>query len=175
MTRKIFATTALTALLAAPLAYADEATPLDVGGDSPRITNDGRETTVGSTDGRAAVATERPGIGIAEYDFTRSTVTEAEFNALAASPGADFETQDGVVLGQVQNVMFDAQGNPELVVDLRNDSGIDAETLVVTLLPNSFALVNGAMVLDTTADELFLKAEQGSVANSAERTTVIVM
>ncbi|MDF1727375.1 MAG: hypothetical protein P1U53_06465 [Sulfitobacter sp.] len=175
MTRNILATTALTALLAAPVAFADEATPLDIGGDSPEITHDGGETVVGSTDGRAAVATERPGIGIAEYDPTRATVTEAEFDVLRASPGADFETQDGVRLGVVQDVMFDAQGNPEMVVNLLNDTQIEADTLVVTLLPGSFTLVNNALLIDTTADELYLKAQQGAKRNDENRTTVIVM
>ena len=176
MTRKfLLTTTTIATLIAAPAAFASQDSASDLTGNSPAITEGGNANVVGSTAGTPEVATKRPGIGIAEYDPTRMAMTEEQYAALAASVGAAFKTQDDEILGYIDGVTFDAQGNPELVVDLLDDTKIDAETLVVTLLPESVTLRNGMIYLDTTADELYLKAQSGSKRDDETRTTVIVM
>lgn len=174
MTRSILkTTTVIAALAAAPMALADQDSMTDATGNSPAITEGGDANVVGSipTDER----TKRYNIGDSEYDPTRMAMPEAEYNALRASVGAEFKTNEGKVMGVIENVMFDAQGNPELVVDLNNDTKIDAETLVVTLLPESVVLRDGLIFLDTSEDELYNKALAGSKRDDETRTTVIVM
>ena len=174
MKRILAATTALS-LMAAPVAFAANDSASDLKGNSPAITEGGNANVVGSINNTTEVAPARPGIGISEYDPTRMTMTEEQYNAIAATVGAEFKTQDEEILGYVTNVTFDAQGNPELVVDLVDDTKIDAETLVVTLLPESVIIQDGRLIIDTTADELYLKAQSGSKRDDETRTTVIVM
>ncbi len=175
MTRSfLITTTTIATLIAAPMAFASDDSASDLTGNSPAITEGGQANVVGSST-PGDLATKRPGIGIAEYDPTRMAMPKSEYDALIASVGADFKTQDGEVLGVVENLTFDAQGNPEMVVDLVSDTKIDAETLVVTLLPESVELRDGKIFLDTTADELYLKAQDGSKRDDETRTTVIVM
>ncbi|MCX7559486.1 hypothetical protein OS190_07870 [Sulfitobacter sp. F26204] len=175
MTRKFLMTsTTIATLIAAPMAFAAENSASDLQGNSPAVTEGGNKNVVGST-ANSDIATKRVGLGIAEYDATRMVTTKEEYQALARSVGADFKTQDNEVLGVVDGVTFDAQGNPELVVNLNDDSKIDADTLVVTLLPESLTLRDGKIFLDTTADELYLKAQDGSKRDDETRTTVIVM
>lgn len=175
MTRSFLATTTtIAALIAAPMALASQDSMTDVTGNSPAITEGGDTNVVGSTASNSE-NTKRYGIGDSAYDPTRMAMSEAEYNALGRSIGAEFKTQDGVVLGMVEDVMVDAQGNPELVVDLNNDTKIDADTLVVTLLPDSIMLSEGRIIIDTTEDELYNKAQAGSKRDDETRTTVIVM
>ena len=174
MTRSFLMTTSTIAALAfAPSAFA-QSVAAEMPGQSPAVTEGGNDNIVGSSS-PSELATKRPGTGIAEYDPQRMAMPKVEYDALIASVGADFKTNEGTVLGVVENVMFDAQGNPELVVDLNNDTKIDAETLVVTLLPESVTLRDGKIFLDTSADELYLKAQDGSKRDDETRTTVIVM
>ena len=176
MTRKFLLTsTTIATLIAAPAAFATQDSASDLQGNSPAVTEGGDANVVGSTAGTPEIAKKRPGIGIAEYDPTRMAMSEEEYAALSRSVGAEFKTQDNEVLGTVENVTFDAQGNPELVVDLLNTANIDADTLVVTLLPESVNLRDGRIIIDTTADELYLKAQSGSKRDDETRTTVIVM
>lgn len=175
MTRSFLITsTTIATLIAAPLAFAAEDSVSDLQGNSPAVTEGGDKNVVGST-GNTENATTRAGLGIAEYDATRMAMTEEQYLALSRSVGADFKTQDNEVLGVVETVTFDGQGNPELVVDLNDETKIDADMLVVTLLPESVTLKDGKIFLDTTADELYLKAQAGSKRDDETRTTVIVM
>ena len=176
MTRKFLLTTpTIASLIAAPVAFASQDSASDLQGNSPAVTEGGNANVVGSSTPMPDVATKRQGIGIAEYDPTRMAMTEEQYAAISASVGAEFKTQDGEVLGYVEGVTFDAQGNPEMIVDLLDTTKIDAETLVVTLLPDSVTLRDGKIFLDTTADELYLKAQSGSKRDDETRTTVIVM
>lgn len=175
MTRNILLSTAIAALIATPAAFASENNATDLQGNSPAVTESGNANAVGSTQNDTDVAMKRPGVGIAEYDPTTMKMTRAQYNALSASVGADFKTQDGIMLGMVEEVTFDGQGNPEMVVDLVEDTKIDAETLIVTLLPESITLVEGQILIDTTADELYLKAQSGSKRDDETSTTVVVM
>lgn len=177
MTRKFLITsTTIATLMTAPMAIASEDSVTDPIGNSPAVTEGGDKNAVGSIPTPASeLATKRPGIGIADYDPTVMSMTIEEYNALARSVGSDLKVRDGEVLGTVTDVTFDGQGNPEMVVDLKEDVKIDAETLVLTLLPESLELVDGRIVLDTTADELYLKAQSGSKRDDETSTTVIVM
>ncbi len=174
MTRSFLITTsAIIALAAAPAAYAQSVAET-MPGNSPAVTEGGAANVVGSST-PSDYAITRQGIGIADYDPMRMAMPKSEYDALIASVGADFKTNEGTVLGVVEDVMFDAQGNPELVVDLNDDTKIDAETLVVTLLPESVDLIDGKIILDTSEDELYNKAQSGVARDDETRTTVIVM
>lgn len=175
MTRNILLTsTTIATLIAAPVALADDSAS-DLQGNSPAITEGGQDNIVGSTPSDPDVPSDRVDLGIAEYDPERNAVTAEEYDALKASIGSDFRTQDGVVLGVVEGVTFDAQGNPELSVNLHDDTEIEADRLVVTLLPGSLTLADGKIFLDTTADELYTKAQSGAKRDDETRTTVIIM
>lgn len=174
MTRNFLMTsTTIAALVAAPMAFATEDSASDLQGNSPAITETGLKNEVGSIN--ADGTQKRYSIGGSEYDATTMTMSEAEYRALVASVGAYFETQDGKTLGVIEDLTFDGQGNPELIVDLVNDTKIDADTLVVTLLPDSVTLTDGKVLISTTEDELYLKAQSGSKRDDETRTTVIVM
>ena len=175
MTRSfILSTTAAVALMAAPLAHATENSTA-VPGNSPAITETGNANVVGSTSNELDTATKRYGIGIAEYDPTRMAMPQSTYDALAAAVGDEFKTTDGERLGVVSGLTFDAQGNPELAIDLDPETPIDAETLVITLLPESLQVVDGKIFLDTTLGELSMLAQDGSKRDDETRTTVIVM
>ncbi|KAJ05044.1 hypothetical protein [Sulfitobacter mediterraneus] len=176
MTRKFLLTsTTIATLVAAPMAYASGTIADELPTNSPEVSANVPATDGGSTLNNYDTNNKRYGLGIADYDPTTMSLTDAEYAAVKASVGANFETQDGEVLGVVKGISFDGQGNPEMVVDLEEDTKIDAEVLVVTLLPDSLRLDNGQIVIDTTADGLYLKAQQGSKADDETRTTVIVM
>ncbi|MEM6941385.1 MAG: hypothetical protein AAF943_07460 [Pseudomonadota bacterium] len=175
MTRSVLMTTStIAALIAAPMAFATEATTLDMGGNSPAITNGGDTSIAGSSEpGR--LPTAKPGIGVSTFEPTPSPLPQAEYDALMASVGSDFKTNEGTILGVVTDVTMDAQGHPEMVVDLRDDTKIDADVLVVTLLPESVQLRDGKIFLDTSEDELYNKAQAGAARDDETRTAVIVM
>ncbi|MBD3663498.1 hypothetical protein [Sulfitobacter aestuariivivens] len=177
MTRNFLMTsTTIATLIAAPMAMASNDSASDLTGNSPAITEGGQANAVGSiSNGDKDVPLTRQGIGIAEYDPTSMSVTTAQYNALVNAIGGELTTTDDVFLGDITEVTFDGQGNPEVVVDLIEDVKIDAETLVLTLLPESMMMIDGTLVLDTTIDELYLKAQDGSKRDDETRTTVIVM
>jgi hypothetical protein len=176
MTRKFaLTTTTIAALIAGPAAMADTSLASELPTNSPQVSETATKTEAGSTLNNYDAKDKRYGLGIAEYDPVTMNLTDAEYAAIKGSVGADFETKDGMKLGVVKGVSFDGQGNPEMIVDLVEDTKIEAETLVVTLLPDSLNLVNGQIVIDTTADELFLKAQSGAIRDDETRTTVIVM
>lgn len=176
MTRSILATTtAIATMVATSFAFAAENSASDLQGNSPAITEGGNANEVGSTDTSNDLVTKRFGIGDSAFDATRMAMSEEQYDALAASIGADFQTNEGKVLGVIKDVTIDAQGNPNLEVDLNEDTKIDAELLVITLLPDSIVLKDGKIFIDTSEDNLYLQAQDGSKADDETRTTVIVM
>lgn len=176
MTRSILATTtAIATLVATSVAFAAENSVSDLQGNSPAVTEGGNANEVGSTAATSDLATKRFGIGEAEYDATRMAMSQEQYAALGASIGADFMTNEGKVLGMIKDVTIDGQGNPNLEVDLNEDTKIDADVLVITLLPDSIVLKDGKIFLDTSEDNLYLQAQDGSKADDESRTTVIVM
>ena len=179
MTRfKLFTTSAIAATVAAPMAFADVASgKVDT---HPNIASAGSETPVGSTPTSAETGTqmtdnERRDIGNAEYDPTRMAMPEAEYKALMASVGADFKTSDGVALGTVSGIDFDAQGNPELAVKLLDDTKFEAEKLILTLLPESVELSGDAIIIDESADDLFLAADNATTRGDDSVVNVNIM
>lgn len=94
------------------------------------------------------------------------------FDALLASPGTNILSTKGEVVGMIENVMVNAVGNPELVVDLTNQSEIPAEVLVVTVQPGSVMTRDGLLYLDTSIDELQLKARNNSGRDSDDRVQI---
>lgn len=176
MTRSILATTtAIATLVATSFAFAAENSVSDLQGNSPAVTEGGQDNTVGSTENTSDLVTKRFGIGESAYDATRMAMSEEQYDALNASIGADFMTNEGKVLGMIEDVTIDAQGNPNLEVELNDDTKIDAELLVITLLPESIVLKEGKIFIDTSEDNLYLQAQDGSKADDETRTTVIVM
>lgn len=176
MTRTfLIQSTAIATLITAPLALSAETSAGDLTGNSPRILDGGMANDAGSINRTSDMATKRPGIGISEADPMPTPMSTEEYVALSQAVGADFKTSDDVLLGSVKAVTVDAQGNPELVVDMLDDAKIDADTLVLTLLSDSVTLDDNAILIDTTADELYLQAQSGSKHDDETRTTVVVM
>ncbi|MDF3413981.1 hypothetical protein HKX54_05910 [Sulfitobacter sp. M57] len=176
MTRSILATTtAIATLVTTSFAFAAENAASDLQGNSPAVTEGGNANVVGSTPTSGDLASKRFGIGESEYDPTRMAMTQQQYDALNAAIGAEFKTSDGKVLGMIEDVTIDGQGNPNLEVDLNDDTKIDADNLVITLLPDSIVLKEGKIFIDTSEDNLYLQAQDGSKADDESRTTVIVM
>lgn len=179
MTHFKFATaTAIAALISAPMAFADVAS--GKADTNPNTASAGSETQVGSIPttqetGNQMQDNERRDLGNAEYDPTRMAMSEAEYTALVASVGADFQTSDGVELGTVSGVDFDAQGNPELMIALRDDNKFEAENLILTLLPESVQLDGRSIIIDETADNLFLAANNATDRGDDTTVTVNIM
>ena len=175
MTRKFLMTsTVIASLIAAPVAYA-ESLAEQGDGVNPEITEGGQGTTVGSTANADTDQNIKTGIGESEFDPTRMAMTEAQYDAVVASVGAEFQTRSGETLGMVEDVMFDGQGNPELSIKLADASKLDAEMLKLTLLPESIMVVDNKIVLDITADDLFLNAQDGGERDADNSAVAIVM
>ena len=96
------------------------------------------------------------------------------FKALANARGAPIRTNDGTQLGLIEEVDFNVQGNPELVVDIQDRSVIDADRMIVTVLPDNFMFTGNRLMLDSSLAELKLKAEKNSVRDSENRVEVTV-
>ncbi|MEM6305001.1 MAG: hypothetical protein AAF744_09780 [Pseudomonadota bacterium] len=177
MTYKFLITASTIATLAAaPMAMAQTVdSASDLQGNSPNVTEGGFDSDAGSIANADKVAPRtRQGIGIAAFDPTTTTLSQNEYDVLAASVGGDFETSDGVLLGEVTGLAFDGQGNPEIEVDLLAETKIDAETLVMTILPENLEVMNGKIFIDVTYDELYLQAQDGSKRDDESRTNVVI-
>lgn len=96
------------------------------------------------------------------------------FKVLANARGEPIRTNDGTELGVIEEVDFNVEGNPELVVDVRDRSVIDADRLIVTVLPDNFMFAGDRLMLDSSLNELKLKAEKNSVRDSENRVEVTV-
>ena len=110
--------------------------------------------------------------GMAEFDASSIAMPSKVFRALANARGENLETTEGDVVGMIEAVNVNAQGNPELVVDIKNDSAIPAEVLVVTVQPGNVKMMNNKLFLDTSLRELELKASKNSVRDSQDRVSV---
>ena len=166
MTRKLLmTTTTLIALAAAPMAYAE--TPQASTGTGSEV----------ASEGAFKYDTNSPRIsnGMAEFDDTSIAMSQATFRALSNARGNDLETSDGVKIGTVTGLDFNAQGNPELMVDLAADTKIAAEVLVITVQPENLMIKDGQIYLATSLDELYLKAQSGNARDSAGRTAITLM
>ncbi len=153
MTRNFIMTTAaFTALVAAPMAYAETAT---------------KDITA------AEISQTETGLGIAEYDPTGMSVTQEEYDLLAASVGAQLMTTANDSIGKITGVGFDGQGNAELAVELPADTTLEAEMLTIVLLPNSLKMVDDTVLLDTTVDELSLMVKDSGSEGGADRAVRI--
>lgn len=96
------------------------------------------------------------------------------FRALSNARGEPVMTQDGNLIGIISSVDVNAQGNPELVVGVRDRSVIDADNLVITVSSGTITTTNNGFVLDTTLEELKLKADGSSVRDSVNRVDVTI-
>ncbi len=149
MTRKFIMTTAaITALIAAPMAYAETAS---------------KDLTA------AEISQTKSGLGIAEYDPTGMSVTQEEYDVLEASVGTQLMTGANDSIGTITGVGFDGQGNAELMVELPADTSLEADKLTIVLLPNSVKLVDNTVVLDTTLDELNLMVKESGAEGGSDR------
>jgi hypothetical protein len=140
------------------------------------------DTPQASTGTGSEVASETPFVydtnsprinnGMAEFDDTSIAMPNAVFKALANARGEELETNDGTVIGMIERVNTNAQGNPELVVDVESEAIIPADTLIVTVQPGNVMLGNEGIYLTTSVAELKLKAEKNSVRDSEDRVSV---
>ena len=96
------------------------------------------------------------------------------FKALANARGGPMALTDGTKIGVIEEIDYNVQGNPELVVDVLEESGIPADRLIVTVLPDNIMMSNDKLMLDTSLDELILKAEQNSISDDQNRVEVTV-
>lgn len=153
MTRKFIMTTAaITALIAAPMAYAETTT---------------KDLTA------AEVSQTEAGIGIAEYDPSGMSVTQEEYDVLAASVGAQLMTTANDSIGTITGVGFDGQGNAELAVELPTDTVFEADMLNIVLLPDSVTMTDGIVILDTTVDEMNLMVKESGAEGGEGRSVRI--
>lgn len=110
--------------------------------------------------------------GSAESDPVKLTTESEFFQNLVAAKGDDLSTMDGDVIGRIDNVEVNAQGNTELVIDLVEGTDIAAEMLVMEILPDNVMMKDGKTVLDTSLVELEKMAKYNSGRDSDQRVTV---
>lgn len=149
---------------AAPLAIAQSG--------SPEASTEG-EVEVGSQK-QFVYDTNSPRInnGMAEFDEKSIAMPLDTFRALANSRGEMMQTTAGDNVGEITEVDYNAKGNPELRVDVKSKSAIQADVLVVTVTPDNVMMKDGAVYLDTTVDELELKARKNSTEGSDGKVSV---
>lgn len=154
--------TAAAAALAASSAFAE----------SPQAAT-GTSTEVAS-DAPKAYDTNSPRLtnGKAEMDPTVIEFSTDTMLALEAASGEMLKTNEGTQIGLIEDVTYNAQGNPEIIVDVLDDAAIAAETLVVTVQPGNIALADNKLFLDTTYDELLLKVAADGNRGSNDRVDV---
>ena len=164
MKRKMLMTSTAAALIAAPTFLSAE---------SPQAST-GTGSEVASQQIAPEYDTNSPAIsnGDAEADPRIVGMDSALFTALANARGTNMETTAGETVGLIERVNVNAQGNPELVVDLIEGSEIPAEVLVVTVQPGNVTMVGEALLLDVSMDELEQKARYNSGRDSDDRVQV---
>ncbi|WP_050927651.1 hypothetical protein [Aestuariivita boseongensis] len=110
--------------------------------------------------------------GMAEFDDKSIAMSSDTFIALANSRGEVMSTIAGDVIGVITNVDTSENGNPELVVELADESAIPADTLVVAVQPGNVTLMENRIMLDTSLAELKTKATSSGVRDAGGRVTV---
>ncbi len=121
------------------------------------------------------LGTGSPEVGNAPAQDTQSIgISNDAFKVLANAKGEPMMTNDGTPVGIIQEVDFNVQGNPELVVNVSDRNVIDADRLVVTVLPNNFNYAGDQLILDSSLAELKLKARENSISDSEGRVEVTV-
>lgn len=96
------------------------------------------------------------------------------FRALSNARGEPVLTQEGNLIGIINSVDVNAQGNPELVVGIRDRSVIDADNLIITVTSGTITTTNTGFLLDTTLEELKLKAGASGIRDSVNRVDVTI-
>ena len=109
------------ALSVAPLMAQQTTTEADSG--APSVSEGSSDTAVSSGEANS-YDTNSPEIssGDAPVDDMPKSVTAMEAEFLEAAKGSDLETKDGEKIGTIEDVSYNAQGHPELRVDLVEDS-----------------------------------------------------
>ncbi|MCV2893395.1 hypothetical protein [Lentibacter sp. XHP0401] len=159
-TKSIALLTAMT--LAAPAAFAE----------SPqRATTEGEPV---ASEQQFVYDVESPRInnGMAEFDAQTIAMSQETFRAIANSRGEMMKTTAGEEIGMITEVGTNAQGNPEMVVDVKDDSPIRADELVITVTPGNVKLMDQAIMLDTTLDALAIKATKNGVNSGDDSVSV---
>jgi hypothetical protein len=165
---------AVVALAAAPLAAQE--TNVEANSGAPSVSEAGTGTAVSSGEA-AEYDTNSPEIssGDAPVDDMPKSVTAMEAEFLEAAKGSDLETMDGEKIGVIEDVNYNAQGHPELWVDIVDASKIRAEKLVITAQGDAVYMSNGRVVLETDKEELFLKAASALVDDSNQTAQISLM
>lgn len=145
MTRNIFVSATAASLIAAA-AHADE--PFDGSNEQVLPVLEAASNTA-STDSQS----------MAEY---------------SATTGETMVTSDGTKLGKITKVDVTANDNTQFFVEVNEDTGIDAEMMVVNVLPGNMDRANGMVYIDTSYAELALKVDKNSIRDSENRVQVFV-
>jgi len=111
-------------------------------------------------------------IGNSAKDISGIGISTDKILALAAVKGEMLKTNEGTEIGLIQDVSYNAQGNPELIVDVLDRAAIGADTLVMTLQPGNIDLATNRIILDTSYAELLLKVKADGGPDSADRVDV---
>lgn len=162
----IFAATSTLALTAAQGALAQSGSPEASTGTGTEVGSQG--VAIEYDTGSPAASTD-PAADPMSINMNMDT-----FRALSNARGEPVFTQEGNLVGIINAVDVNAQGNPELVVGIRDRSVIDADNLVITVASGTILTTNNGFVLDTTLEELKLKAEGSAIRDSVNRVDVTV-
>ncbi|MEP4981707.1 hypothetical protein [Ascidiaceihabitans sp.] len=74
----------------------------------------------------------------------------------------------------VEEIDYNAQGNPELVIDVFDKSVVGADRMVMAIQPDNIVLAGNAIVLDATYNKLLAKVKASGVQGSADRVDVTI-
>lgn len=87
--------------------------------------------------------------------FAESTPTAQQ---ISTTKGASLMSEDGKMLGTISSVSLNGQGNPEMIISLADDTGIEGDELKLTGTVDQFAMMDGSLVVLETAQEINTKA-----------------
>lgn len=154
--------TALISTLAASTAFAE----------SPQVSTDTSNEVASETGHTYDTNSPRITNGEAEADMLAAGFSTDKIMALAAAEGEMLKTNEGSEIGVIEDVMYNAQGNPELVIDVLDDASVGADKMVVTIQPGNIMVAENRIILDTTFDELMLKVNAAGSRGSSDRVDV---
>ena len=87
--------------------------------------------------------------------------------------GGGIYTTEGEVIGSIEE-WEKADGNTRMVVELNPEAGINADKMVITLLPGNVMTSDDVVMLDTSLAELKLKADKAAAGVRADTVEVFI-
>ncbi|SPH21662.1 hypothetical protein ASD8599_02414 [Ascidiaceihabitans donghaensis] len=131
-------------------------------------------TTVASTQKEYDTNSPANSTGDTASDIQYSGLETKNIIALENAKGEMLKTNEGEQIGVIEEIDYNAQGNPELVIDVFDKSVVGADRMVMTIQPDNIVLAGNAIVLDTTYNELLAKVKASGVQGSADRVDVTI-